>query len=129
MAKKLSDELEDGLDAPPKVIKGSDVKEAVQKIRAAKEAIAGPTGQKGDVVKKLREDGLDMGALNVLATLDSASEDKRASFWATFGPGIEAMSLGPPKDLFTGTGADDKNAKGRRGKVKAAVNGELEKVH
>jgi uncharacterized protein (UPF0335 family) len=109
------------LDKPSKKITGAEVRQAVEKINSAKSKIASPTGEKGDLVKKLRDSGLDMTAVNLVAKLHQMADEQRAAFWGTFQPGIDEMKVGPPKDLFTGTGADDKNANRKRRGVRDAV--------
>ena len=121
MAKKLGDELKDGLEAPPKKITGKQVREAVESLAALREKITSPTGEKGAEVKKHREAGLNMDAVGLLVKMQGWTEDKLASFYETFTPGAQEMQLGPRKDLFTDTGADEKNQAKRRGKIRDAV--------
>lgn len=121
--RSIGDELGEvkGAGAPAEAVSIDTVREAMQKIKAAKEKIAKPTGEKGDLTKKLRDDeGLHMKGLNFLVDLDGMSEEQRAHFWGTAGH-YEALGLGQPKDLFTGNSADVVNLEERAAKVRKAV--------
>jgi hypothetical protein len=129
--RKAADELKDaaGAGQPPKSLSIETVRKAIDTLKAANEKISTPTGQKGDVVKKLREkDGIDMPALGLLVKLSNMSEEKLASFWETF-QFAEALGYGKPKDLFDGNGADEPNAKKRAKAVTKALNGNGADLH